>query len=489
MSQIEDIFEVVLGEIIPTSQDLKFISEIISLLNTLLRKKAKELNINFTKMEAQGSTGIKQTQLRNDFDIDFFIGLNYDQFNLKHGKLSKTQFKKEIKKEFRRLCVEWIIEALNAKKFSNHRLLYAEHPYVTVDYVSNQKKVLIDIVLYFDLPLEYIKEKGPITAVDRSPWHGRFIQNNLTLKQKNDVRLLKQFFKACHSYGDKSPVGKIGFIGYSAELLIYFYGSLLSLFENFHALKQTPLDYYKRTKKQLREIPHFQNDSLLIIDPIDQNRNVASAISEKAYNYCNYRIKQFLKNPKKEYFDIIAIPQIDLTKDKGLLSKLFIIESEAIDETSHYTILRDKLYFLGDNIQANGEKEHSHDKKFGNLVFEVVFEEKLNEFNLAIFCESPEISKTYLRRGPPLKENHHAQKFKSKNLSFIKKDGYLWVETEREHHIFINFLEDHLKKQYVDKNISQYLKISNISQASNAKKKSARQALYVLKKMVLPFTS
>ena len=121
-----------------------------------------------------------------------------------------------------------------------------KHPYVKVDYIIEDIKVKIDIVLYFDLELEFIKKNGPITAVDRSPWHGYFIRNNLDFNQRNDVRLLKQFFKSCYSYGDKSAVGKGGFIGYSSELLIYYYGNLLNLFENFNNLPKTPLDYYNR---------------------------------------------------------------------------------------------------------------------------------------------------------------------------------------------------------------------------------------------------
>ncbi len=484
MSQIKDIFIKVLEDIVPTSQELQFISKTKSLLTKLLNDKAEMLNIDFTTMEAQGSTGIKQTQLRNDFDIDFFIGLNYNDYKERYDKLSKNKQKKEIKQEFRRLCKQWIIAALNPEHFKNPGLLYAEHPYVTVDYYSEGIKVVIDIVLYFDLSLEYIQQNGPITAVDRSPWHGRFIQENLTPQQKNDVRLLKQFFKACHCYGDKSPVGKIGFIGYSAELLIYFYGTLSNLFENFEYLKIFPLDYYKRKKEELLEISHFQNDYLIIIDPIDKNRNVASAISEKAYKYCNHMVKKFLLNPDKNYFKINDLEEIDLVKEQESLSSLFILECKSALETTHYTILRDKLYSLGDNIRVHGEMEYSHDKKFGKIVFEVVFNELLNEYSLALYCESPKISKTYLRKGPPLQNTKNVNQFKKKNPNFLIKDGFLWVETERAHSQFIDFLRDHVKK-----NLSDYLLMINLSEARKVETKTGKQSLYVLKHMILPFST
>ncbi|MHA1804752.1 MAG: hypothetical protein ACTSU4_09475 [Promethearchaeota archaeon] len=484
MSTIEQIFNDVLEEIKPTSKELRLISDIVNLLTTLLIKKADELNIQYTRMEPQGSTGIKQTQLRDDFDIDFFIGLNYENYELKYKGLSKSKKKQEFKKEFLRLCNDWLLPSLNLPEFQNARLLYAEHPYVTVDYINKEKKVKIDIVLYFDLPLEYINKYGPITAVDRTPWHGRFIQKELNTQQKNEVRLLKQFFKACHSYGDKSPVGRIGFIGYSAELLIYFYKTLLTVFQNFETLKEYPLDKNNRTLEQLKQIRHFQNDWLFIIDPIDSNRNVASAISEKAYNYCNHRIHAFLNQPDKKFFEITPIPPIDLTKDKDLLSHLFIIEFKKGKENLHYTVARDKLYSLGESIKIHGEKEFSHAKKFGKIEFEVYFIIDCEEYNLALYCEDPEISKSYLRRGPPLKAKKHAKKFKEVNPNHVIKNGFLWVETVRTHHQFLSFLQDHVKK-----NLPSHLKLVNLSNAFNVKTDSGMQALYVLKNMILPFCS
>ena len=295
MNTISEILEAVLKEITPTNRELTIINEIVEILKFLLEKKAKELKIEYTQIEPQGSTGIKQTQLRNDFDIDLFVGLNYNLYKPKYEGLSKNKLRKASKKDFLKLCNEWILKALDLKEFQNPRLLYAEHPYVTVDYFTQNIKIEVNIVLYFDLDLNFIKKNGPITAVDRSPWHGNFVRDNLTNDQKNDVRLLKQFFKSCHSYGDKSPVGKVGFIGYSAELLIYYFGTIQKLFENFKNLKENPLDYFNRNKTELEKITHFQNDFLIITDPIDKNRNVASAISEKAYKYCNQRVKTFLR--------------------------------------------------------------------------------------------------------------------------------------------------------------------------------------------------
>jgi len=481
MTIINDIFEDILKDITPTQEELTLIGEIIKKLRKLLDEKAQELNLKYTKIEPQGSTGIKQTQLKNDFDIDLFVGLDYELYSPKYDGLSRNKLKKESKKDFLYLCNNWIFKSLILKEFHNPRLLYAEHPYVTVDYFINNIKIKIDIVLYFDLELEYIKKNGPITAVDRSPWHGRFIEENLSIEQKNDVRLLKQFFKANHSYGDKSAVGKVGFIGYSAELLIYYYDTLQNLFNNFKFLKEKPNDYYNRNLKELRKIHHFQNDYVIITDPIDKNRNVASAISEKAYKYCNQRIMDFMNNPNKIFF-IDKIPEVEISKiDKSLLAKTFIIELKNENKEIHYTINRDKLYSIGENIKTNGEKEFSRTERFGKIEFEVYFEDDIEEYNIAIFCEKPNITKNYERRGPPIKEKNHANKFRIKNPNFFERDEFLWIESKREYTEFLKLVKNSIKNK-----IPENLRVVNISGSFNVKRDSSKRALYVLINMILP---
>ncbi len=483
MNSIEDVLISVLKEITPNAEEINFTKNIINKLKELLSHTARKRDIHYTNIEAQGSTGIKQTQLKGDYDIDLFIGLDYDFYKPNYRGLSKNKLKSKSKKDFLELCKGWIIKSLTSKEFQNPRLLYAEHPYVTVDYFTDNLKIEVDIVLYFDVALEYIKNNGPITAVDRSPWHGRFIKESLSTEQKNEVRLLKQFFKASYCYGDKSVVGKMGFSGYSAELLIFYYKSLLNLFNNFKSLIKNPLDYYNRSIEELKKIPHFQNDFFIIVDPIDKNRNVASAISDRAYNYCNYRIQEFLKKPNKELFKIKPIPEEDLSSEKNpLLLNIYIIELKNNDPKTHYTINRDKLYSLGQGIKLHGEKEFSHVTRFGKIEFELYFEDKLNEYNIVIYSEKSNISKTYLRKGPPITSKFHVEKFKMKNPNFIEKNNFLWTETKREYTQFLSFLKDFIKDK-----IPENLEILNISKALNAKSKTAKKAIHVLNNYILPF--
>ncbi|MFX0077591.1 MAG: hypothetical protein ACFE96_19270, partial [Candidatus Hermodarchaeota archaeon] len=308
-------------------------------------------------------------------------------------------------------------------------------------------------------------------------------KDNLTKEQKNDVRLLKQFFKANHCYGDKSAVGKVGFIGYSAELLIYHYKNLQNLFFSFDKLKENPIDFFDRPMSELEKIQHFQNDYLIITDPVDKNRNVASAISAKAYKYCNHKILEFLSKPNKSFFSIEPIPEIDTSSiDSSIKDKVFIIEFINEDPDVHYTICRDKLYSLGDGIKANGEKEFSHTERFGKIEFEVYFEQDREEYNLVIICEKPKIEKSFLRRGPPSNDKVHSDKFKRKNPNYFEKEGFLWVKSERDYSSFKEFLVDFIKDK-----VPNNLKIINLSNPDGAKTRSGRRSIYVLLNMMVPF--
>lgn len=483
MNDINDIFLDIIKEIRPTNEELLLIDGIVVEIKKIFDKKAKELDINYLTIEPQGSTGIKQTQLRNDSDIDLFIGLDYNKFKNNYKGLSKNKKKQQIKKDLLWYCNNWIIKSLkNEENFKNFKLSYAEHPYVQVNYKKENIIIKLDLVLYFEIELEFIKKNGPITAVDRSPWHGRFIRDNLTIEQKDDVRLLKQFFKACYCYGDKSPVGRAGFIGYSSELLIYHFKSITEVFKNFNDLVNHPLDYYGRNKDELDKIPHFQNEPLKIIDPIDKNRNVASAISLEAYKYCNYQISQFLKKPDKNYFKISKIPEFDPNIFKNIKPNLFIVEFKDKNRNTHYTELRDKLSSLADYIKTHAQKEYTHEPKFGKIITEIYFETKVDEYNIAIFCENHIISKTYKRRGPPLKDKIHILKFREKNQTSYEKDGFLWVDTERKHYRFIDFLEESINNK-----IPKNLEVINLSNSDEVKTISGKRTLYVLTTMVLPF--
>lgn len=189
-----------------------------------------------------------------------------------------------------------------------------------------------------------------------------------------------------------------------------------------------------------------------------------------------------MNNPNKSFFKIDKIPEVELSKiDGSLLAKIFVVELKNENNEIHYTINRDKLYSIGENIKVNGEKEFSHAERFGKIEFEVYFEDDIEEYNIAIFCEKPKITKNYERRGPPIKEKNHANKFRKKNPNFFERDEFLWIESEREYTEFLKLLKDFVKNK-----IPENLRVVNISKSFNVKRASGKRALYTLLNMILP---
>jgi tRNA nucleotidyltransferase (CCA-adding enzyme) len=172
---------------------------------------------------------------------------------------------------------------------------YAEHPYVcgAVDGID------IDIVPCFEIKsTEQLK-----SAVDRTPFHVRYIEKKLPLKLSDEVRLLKQFLKANEIYGADAKT--LGLSGYVCELLTIAYKSFINVLKA--AADWMPGEvvdiekFYKKTDyHKLRR--QFKNQCLILIDPTDKNRNTAAALSSENFFKFKKYAKLFLNKASSELF-------------------------------------------------------------------------------------------------------------------------------------------------------------------------------------------
>ena len=105
------------------------------------------------------------------------------------------------------------------------------------------------------------------TATDRSPHHTRFMRESLKGKEQ-DLRTLKKFFKNAGVYD--ASIAKQGFSGFSTEVLIHNLGSF-----------EKVLDFFANFEKGsvIGETSREFDTPLVMVDPIDENRNLASAFS------------------------------------------------------------------------------------------------------------------------------------------------------------------------------------------------------------------
>ncbi len=274
MNEHEKILKEVLGYIKPKAEEKKKLVNLAKKALEIANEEAKKIG---GKAILAGSV-TRDTWLPDKMEFDIFILL----------PLSLPEKKLE---EFGLVIGKTVIEKLEGK----YKIEYAQHPYVS----GEIEGIEVDIV-----PCYEVKSPEKIkSAVDRTPFHVKYVEKNLLPAMSNEVRLLKQFLKANGIYGADAKTQ--GFSGYLCELLIIYYRKFIELLKN--AANWVPGEiidiegYYKKTEyKKLRK--KFKDQPLIVIDPVDKNRNVAAAVSAQSFYTFKKIAKEFLVNPSGKLF-------------------------------------------------------------------------------------------------------------------------------------------------------------------------------------------
>ncbi|MFH1285981.1 MAG: CCA tRNA nucleotidyltransferase [Candidatus Micrarchaeota archaeon] len=173
---------------------------------------------------------------------------------------------------------------------NKYEIGYAEHPYLR----AKIEGVRVDVVPSFKI--ENISEMG--SSVDRSQLHTKYVLKKLREEQKDEVRLLKQFLKGQGVYGAEAKTE--GFSGYLCELLIIHYSSFTKLLEEARSWHKRTIDIENQWEK---DEPRKRFDTpLVVIDPVDRNRNVAAAVSATSLTKFIYAARAFIKKPSINFF-------------------------------------------------------------------------------------------------------------------------------------------------------------------------------------------
>jgi len=183
-----------------------------------------------------------------------------------------------------------------------------------------QQKFTFEIV-----PILHIKKSEHAKNItDVSPLHSDFVL--MHKKLIDERRLTKQFFKSAKVYGAESYIR--GFSGYVCEILTIYYGSFLKLIRAIQKWKEKEIidvkNYY-RNKNVLMEINKSKLTSpLIVIDPVQKDRNAAAALDQEKFEIIRHRSRQFLKKPSKEYFEMHSMSEQDI-RDKFRKNKIMIL--------------------------------------------------------------------------------------------------------------------------------------------------------------------
>jgi len=268
--KIQKICEEVLRRVTPSEEErmktLRFVEALTERLNAELEKLGLE-----AEAHVEGSIA-KDTWLAGEKDIDIFI---------------------LVPKEHGRDAFVKVLEA--AKKISrgNYLEAYAEHPYIQAEIEG----FTVDFVPCFRLE----KAEDAISSVDRTPFHTVYVKEHASPADRSEIRLLKRFMRGIEAYGAEIKIG--GFSGYLCEILIMHYGSFVNLLRAASDWRQRELidleGYYKGREEEALRI--FKQP-LIIIDPVDKSRNVASAVSREKLAEFMAASRLFLENPSLCFF-------------------------------------------------------------------------------------------------------------------------------------------------------------------------------------------
>ena len=276
---MEKVISAVIEMIKPRREDYDRLRRVYDKVSKLLTECLSSLNKEFT-VSLQGSVA-KDTFIRGEVDIDVFVLFNPQQ-------VDESWFSSEF--------IDTVTECFRRRNYEV-RLEYATHPYVIV--VVDGVEVNIVPAFRVESPRKII------SAVDRTPFHTEYVVKRLSPEQRDHVRVLKLFLRSWNIYG--AEVAVQGFSGYVAELLVLAYGSFDKVLRAATKWKpyKTCIDIEGYYPDERRCVERFRDNILVVVDPIDPNRNAAAAVSTKSFAMFKLLSYLFMIKPSLEFFNKI----------------------------------------------------------------------------------------------------------------------------------------------------------------------------------------
>ena len=270
-ADLTDVTGQVLAKIAPTEDDRSKMQALAKKLELAVSAACEEFGVEAV-VRVEGSFA-KDTWLLGDPDIDVFMRVSPS---------IPRQYLGEVALKIAR----------KATAGSKQVERFAEHPYL---------EAFVDGVRVNIVPCYNAKPGEWLSATDRTPYHTDYINERLAKAQRNEVRLLKKFLKGLGVYGAEIKVG--GFSGYLCELLVLHYGSLAKVLQAFAAhVPRRTVDLAGYYVSRQRELDLLFPEPLVIVDPVDRARNVASAVLPSRLFEFVAASRAFLKDPNLDFF-------------------------------------------------------------------------------------------------------------------------------------------------------------------------------------------
>jgi len=267
-----------------------------------------------------------------------------------------------------------------------------------------------------------------------------------------------------------AEIAKQGFSGYVCEVLVYYLGSFENVLKKISKIKNNEM---------IGESPRKFESPIVIIDPIDRNRNLGAAISIQ--NVTNFILiaRNFLKKSSLSYFKEKSKDKIPVELAKNTLVVNFKYKKRSDD------IIYGQIKRAATSIESQMTKEG-----FNVLRSDAVAYDE-SKASLLFLLESLTISKNEIRTGPDVFSGDFSTKFieinsKKSKLMWADKDGKLKTLQTRRYENAKSYLSDLIKNHIGESGIPKGLRIDfkNGFKISNGKGKQNKSVKKSISKMI-----
>ena len=297
---------------------------------------------------------------------------------------------------------------------------YAEHPYLR----GRFEGFAVEAV-----PGYAIEDPShPLTAVDRTPFHQEYLAAHLAPEQVGQVRLAKQFLRGLGVYGSEAKTS--GFSGYLVELLIVRFGSFASLLQ---VAQRWQLPVRLASPGSRPAVP--DEVAMILDDPVDPHRNVATALSPESLARFILAAREFLRAPSVSAFFPVPPPAISITEARARVAA----------RGTHVAVVRLPRPSLVDDIlyPQLRKAERSIGTEASRLGFDVLATASVagvTDLWIGIETGTSVLPSVRVQQGPPPGIGHADAFLEKWSASaarvlqgpYLRADGKLAVDTVRE---------------------------------------------------------
>ncbi|MBW2986333.1 CCA tRNA nucleotidyltransferase [Candidatus Woesearchaeota archaeon] len=384
-------------------EEIKPEKEKVSEVEAFLKKLDAEIKKNKIKAKAvTGGSYAKNTWLKGDYDVDIFV-----KFDMKHANDDLSKLLAKILKKFK-----------------------PETVHGSRDYFWVKNMIKFEIVPVLDIK----KAKQAQNVTDFSPGHVKWV-NTKGKKYKDDIRLAKRFVKVNGVYGAESYIQ--GFSGHVIDILVIYYKGFIPLLRA--SQKWKPKQIIDPTGKVGKKATMILNKSkthgpMIVIDPVQPERNAAAALNLKNFDYFIKCAKDFLKKPSKEYFEYKKFDD-EYFKKKGHLMFIDVTVPEGKEDPVGAKLLKAYQFIRGklkdfEPVEGGWSWDKQKKATFGYVV------------------KKKKLPETYYRPGPPVEMKEQVKVFKKKHKKTKVNKGRIVAEIKNKNRDLKKYLE---KEVFSDK--------------------------------------